>query len=176
MFSSLNKNGQAAIICSQGVLFRGGEEEEIRKNMITEDIIEGVIAIPPKLFYGTGIPGCVLILNRNKPANRRKKIIFVYAARDMKERFEINLENQIQKIVSAFRSYRDIDLYCHIAGIEDLQENAFNLNVPRYVDISEAEEEIDIQEVIDSLKSLDCERQELYNQVRLSLKELGFQV
>jgi type I restriction enzyme M protein len=85
MFSSLNKNGQAAIICSQGVLFRGGEEEEIRKNMISEDIIEGVIALPPKLFYGTGIPGCVLILNGNKPANRRKKIIFVYAARDYEE-------------------------------------------------------------------------------------------
>jgi type I restriction enzyme M protein len=63
MFSNLNKNGHAAIICSQGILFRGNEEEEIRKNMIKEDIIEGIVALPPKLFYGTGIPGSVLILN-----------------------------------------------------------------------------------------------------------------
>jgi type I restriction enzyme M protein len=79
MFSSLNKNGQAAIICSQGVLFRGNEEEKIRKNMISQDIIEGIIALPPKLFYGKGIPGCVLILNRNKPESRRKKVIFIHA-------------------------------------------------------------------------------------------------
>ncbi|WP_370519336.1 type I restriction-modification system subunit M [Nitrososphaera sp. AFS] len=66
MFSSLNVKGKAAIICSQGVLFRGNEEQTIRKNIIKEDIIEGIIALPPKLFYGTGIPGCLLILNRNK--------------------------------------------------------------------------------------------------------------
>jgi type I restriction enzyme M protein len=70
---------KAAIICSQGVLFRGNEEEKIRKNMISQDIIEGIIALPPKLFYGTGIPGCVLILNRNKPESRRKKVIFIHA-------------------------------------------------------------------------------------------------
>ena len=58
MFSSLNNNGQAAIICSQGVLFRGGDEEKIREGMIKEDVIEGIVALPPKLFYGTGIPGC----------------------------------------------------------------------------------------------------------------------
>jgi type I restriction enzyme M protein len=129
MFSSLNKNGRAAIICSQGVLFRGNEEEEeIRKNMIIDDIIEGIIALPPKLFYGTGIPGCILILNRNKPESRRKKIIFIYAARGYEEGKVRNKlrEPDIQKIVSAFRNYRDIDLYCHIAGMEELQENEFN--------------------------------------------------
>ena len=85
MFSSLNGKGRAAIICSQGILFRGNEEEEIRKNMIKEDIIEVIIALPPKLFYGTGIPGCVLILNTNKSENRRKKVILIYAARDYQE-------------------------------------------------------------------------------------------
>lgn len=67
MLSSLNDRGQAAIICSQGVLFRGNEESKIRENMVKEDIIEGVIALPLKLFYGTGIPSCILILNKNKP-------------------------------------------------------------------------------------------------------------
>ena len=85
MFSSLNNRGQAAIICSQGVLFRGGEEEKIREGMIKEDVIEGIVALPPKLFYGTGIPGCVLILNRNKPENRKNKVVFIYAAKDYEE-------------------------------------------------------------------------------------------
>ena len=82
MFTSLNKKGQAAIICSQGILFRGNEEVKIREGMIKEDAIEGIVALPEKLFYGTSIPGCVLILNRNKPENRKNKIIFIYAAMD----------------------------------------------------------------------------------------------
>jgi type I restriction enzyme M protein len=85
MFSSLNEKGQAAIICSQGILFRGNEEEKIRENMIKEDIIEGIVALPAKLFYGTGIPRCILILNRKKPENSKNKIIFIYGAKDYEE-------------------------------------------------------------------------------------------
>src|SRR5215210_2279236 len=127
MFSNLNNKGQAAIICSQGILFRGNEEEEIRKNMIKEDIIEGIIALPPKLFYGTGITGCVLILNRNKPDSRRKKVIFIYAARDYEEGTVRNKlrESDIQKIVSAFKDHKDIDRYCHIAELDEIKENEF---------------------------------------------------
>jgi type I restriction enzyme M protein len=73
MFASLNNKGQAAIICSQGILFRGNEEENIRKYMINEDIIEGIVALPPKLFYGTGIPGCILILNKSNLPNTRTR-------------------------------------------------------------------------------------------------------
>jgi type I restriction enzyme M protein len=80
--------------------------------MIREDIIEGIIALPPKLFYGTGIPGCVLILNRNKRESHRKKIIFIYAARDYEEGKVRNKlrESDLQKIVSAFKDYKDIDI------------------------------------------------------------------
>jgi type I restriction enzyme M protein len=178
MFSSLNNKGQAAIICSQGVLFRAGEEEGIRKGMIKEDVIEGIIALPPKLFYGTGIPGCVLILNRNKPEKRKNKIILIYAARDYEEgkvRNKLRITD-IDKIVSAFRDYRDIDGYCHIAGSEELQENEFNLNVPRYVDTSESEEEIDIQDTINELKKLEKERKKVEIQVSANLEELGFKI
>ena len=176
MFASLNQNGQAAIICSQGVLFRGNEEESIRKKMINEDIIVGVIALPPKLFYGTGIPGCVLILNKNKPALRRNKIIFIYAARDYEEGKVRNKlrEEDIEKIASAFKKYEDIEKYCHIAEIEELKENEFNLNVPRYVDISEEDQEVNIQTSIDDLKNLEKERHEIEIQVNKYLKELGF--
>jgi len=93
MLSSLNEKGQACIICSQGVLFRGGEEGKIRKNMIvgnTEtnlqgDVIEGIIALPQKMFWGTSIPACILVLNKNKPTKRKNKIIFIYGAKDFEE-------------------------------------------------------------------------------------------
>lgn len=178
MFASLNNKGQAAIICSQGVLFRGNEEENIRKSMINEDIIEGIIALPQKLFYGTGIPGCILILNRNKPAKHKNKIIFIYTARDYEEGKVRNKlrEEDIKKIVSAFKKYEDIERYCHVAEIDELKENDFNLNVPRYVDISESEEEIDIQATINNLKKLEKERQEIEIQVNSNLKELGFKI
>jgi hydroxymethylpyrimidine pyrophosphatase-like HAD family hydrolase len=85
MYSSLNEIGQVAVICSQGVLFRGNEESRIRENMIKEDIIEAVIVLTPKLFYGTGIPGCILVLNKNKPKERKKKIVFIHAAKEDKK-------------------------------------------------------------------------------------------
>jgi type I restriction enzyme M protein len=178
MYSSLNKTGQAAIICSQGVLFRGNEEEKIREGMIKEDIIEGIIALPTKLFYGTGIPGCVLILNRNKPENRKNKIIFIYAAKDYEEGKVRNKlrDSHLQRILSAFKNYKSINSYCHVANFEELKENEFNLSVPRYVDTSEREEEIDIQTTVDELKKLKRERQELEIQVNANLKELGFRI
>ena len=146
--------------------------------MIKEDVIEGIIALPPKLFYGTGIPGCVLILNRNKPKDRKNKIILIYAAKDYEEGKVRNKlrDSDIEKIVSAFKKYKDIDRYCHIADFDELKENEFNLNVPRYVDISEPEEEIDIQATIDELKKLEKEKQELEIEVNANLKELGFKI
>ena len=154
------------------------KKSRIRENMIKEDIIEGIIALPPKLFYGTGIPGCVLILNKKKPEKRKNKIIFIYAAKDFEEGKVRNIlrEEDIKKIDSAFTKYEDIEGYCHIADFDELKENEFNLNVPRYVDISETEEEIDIQKTIDELKKLEKEKQEIEIQVNKNLKELGFKI
>jgi type I restriction enzyme M protein len=137
-----------------------------------------IVALPPKLFFGTGIPGCVLILNRNKPENRKNKVVFIYAAKDYEEGKDRNKlrESDIEKIVSAFKNYKDIDGYCHISESEELRENEFNLNVPRYINISEPEEEIDIQATIDELKRLNNEKQELEIQVNANLNELGFKV
>jgi len=180
IFSQLNEKGQAAIICSQGVLFRGSEETKIRKEMISEDVIEGIIALPPKLFFGTGIAGCVLILNRNKPMERKNKIFFYYGAREGdylegKNRNKLR-DDDINKIVSAFKNYKDIDRYCHITDLKELEENEYNLNIPRYIDISEPEEEIDIQATVDDLNKLEKEREELEIKVRQDLKELKFKV
>jgi len=178
MYSILNDKGKAAIISSQGVLFRGGEEAKIREGLFDEDAVEAIIALPEKLFYGTGIPGCVLFLNRNKPKERKGKILFVYAAKDYQEekvRYILR-EEDLKKIVSAVEKFKDIDMYCHVAAREEIEENEFNFNVPRYVDISEPEEPVDIQETIDGLKKLDGEREEIEVKVAADLKELGFKV
>ena len=177
MFSQLNDKGQAAIICSQGVLFRGGEEVKIREGMINEDVIEGIIALPEKLFFGTGIPGCVLLLTKKKPEKRKNKIIFIYAAKDYLESKRNRLRDEdINNIVKNFKDFKDDNRYCHVADFDELKENEFNLNVPRYVDISEPEEKIDIQETIDELKKLEKEREKIEAKVTVDLKELGFKI
>jgi len=184
MLTSLNDTGQAAIISSQGVLFRGGEEEKIRKNMIlgTEDlqgdVIEGIIALPAKVFHGTTIPACVVILNKAKPKERKNKIIFIYAAKDYKPDPKRNSlrDEDIKKIHDAFTKYKDIDKYCHVADLEEIEENEFNLNVPRYVDISEPEEKIDIQKEIDAIKEAREESDEGSEKVDADLAELKFKV
>jgi len=186
MLSSLNEKGQACIICSQGVLFRGGEEGKIRKNMIigsTEnnlhgDVIEGIITLPQKMFWGTSIPACILVLNKNKPAKRKNKIIFIYGAKGFEEGKNRNKlrKEDITKIVSAFDKFEDIDKYCHVADLAELEENEFNLNVPRYVDISEPEEQIDIQEAYDDLKNTYSEQDKLKKLVEADLKELNIKL
>lgn len=119
-----------------------------------------------------------MILNRNKPKDRKNKIIFIFAAKDYEEgKVRNNLrDSDLEKIVSAFSDYKEVDRYCHIAEFKELRENEFNLNVPRYVDISEPEEEVDIQATIDELKKLEKEKQELEKQVNTDLKELGFRI
>jgi type I restriction enzyme M protein len=180
MYASLNETGQAAIVASQGVLFRGSEEQKIREGLISKDRIEAIIALPEKIFFGTPIPGCILILNNKKPKNRKDKILFIYAAgeKDYEKNSKRNLlrDKDIKKIVDAFEKYEDADRYCHVADLEELKENEYNLNVPRYVDISEPEEIIDIQKTIDELKKLDKERGKLECKVNADLKELGFKI
>jgi type I restriction enzyme M protein len=178
IFSILKNTGVAAIICSQGVLFRGNEEENIRQKMVGRDIIDAVISLPSNLFYGTGIPACVLILNKGKPATHKNKILFIYAAKDyeaLPKRDKLR-QQDINKIVTAYDSYRDVSKYCHIADFAEVTENDFNLSVPRYVDISEEEEVIDIQNTIDELNKLENKKDQLELHFNQNMKELGFKI
>lgn len=188
MIACLNKDGKAAIVASQGVLFRGSVERKIRENMILGDekngiqgdIIEAIIALPSAIFYGTPIPGCILVLNKNKPNERRKKILFYYAAHEddyfAQPNRNILREEDIEKITNALDNYKDIEKKCHIADLKELKENEYNLNVQRYVDISESEEEIDIQDITNELKKLKKEREEFEIKIDQDLRELGLKV
>ena len=183
MLSSLKDDGQAAIVCSQGILFRGGNEKEIRKNMILGkdglqgDVIEAVIALPPALFFGTPIPGCILVLNKNKPEKRKNKIIFIYAAHEG-EFQEGKVRNQlrdkdIKKIAKQFKEFKNVDRYCYVANLEDLEENEYSLNVPRYVDVFEPEEKINIKETMKKITKNYDEQEKLKKIIETDLKELN---
>jgi type I restriction enzyme M protein len=178
MATSLNKNGQAAIVSALGILFRSGIENTIRENMIKEDVIEGIISLPPALFFGTGIPACVLILNKNKPIIRKNKIIFIYAAKEFQKGKKRNLlkEEDIQKIVSTVANFKNIEKYSRVVDISEIEEKEFNLYVPRYVDISSPEEQIDIQQSIDEIKSMETDQLRIETDLKKELERLGFEI
>ena len=174
MYSILNDNGKATIISSQGALFRSSSEYDIRKALVESDHIECIISLPSNLFYATGISACIIILNKNKPEKRKNKILFTYAAKEFgnANKRDILRDIDIEKIVSTFNKFEDLEKYCHVADKSEIVENDFNLNVPRYVDISDSEEQINIQKAYDDLAELESMQKELTKKVKDDLKEL----
>jgi type I restriction enzyme M protein len=173
MIASTNDTGKAAIICSQGILFRGGEERKIREAMIKDDLVEAIIALPQNLFYGTGVPACVLLLNKDKPKERKNKIMIIYAAKDyedLKKRDKLR-EKDIEKIISHLDAYRNVYGYCYVANSDELVENKYNTNVPRYVDISKPEKPLDISKEFNLLQTIQTEWSELQQIVLDDKKE-----
>lgn len=172
----LNSHGKAGIVVPHGVLFKSDTSGKIRSQIIKNDFIEAVIAMPAKLFFGVGIPVAFLIINKQKPAERKNKILFIDAEKDYQEGKNQNtLRNQdIEKIVSAFDGFKDVEKYAHVADMKEIEENDFNLSVRRYVDSSEEEEVIDVVAVKKELTSLEKERAEIDKKVEGFLKELKY--
>lgn len=136
MVASLKTTGRMATIMPHGVLFRGGSEKEIRQKMVDGNIIEAIIGLPPALFYGTGIPACVLVINKNKPDNLRNKILFINADAEYAEgKVQNSLRPEdIEKIDHVFTHKLNIDKYSRLVDLEEIQSNDYNLNIRRYVD------------------------------------------
>ncbi|MEU8270983.1 N-6 DNA methylase [Sphaerisporangium sp. NPDC049002] len=145
----LKADGLGAIVLPHGVLFRGGKEKDIREGIIKDDRLEAVIGLAPNLFYGTGIPACVLILRgtARRPEERRGKVLFINADREYTSgRAQNYLDPQhAEKVVSAFEEYRDIPGFARVVEIEELKENDFNLNIRRYVDNTPPPEPQDVR-------------------------------
>jgi len=173
---SMNINGRAGVVLPHGVLFRGGAEGRIREKIIKNDLVDAIIALPSKLFYGTGIPAAIIILNKNKSEHKKNKILVVDAERDYLEGKNQNTLRQkdIDKIVKAYDNYKDVDKYCRVVDIKELKENDFNLNVRRYIDSSEEEEIIDVSKVIKEINDIEQEKKEIDKKVRQFLKELKY--
>ena len=146
MAASIKSNGRLAVVMPHGVLFRGGEEKACRKRFIDEGILEAVIGLPPGLFYGTGIPACVLVINRDGAA-QRKSVLFINADREFKEGKNQNSlrPEDIEKITHVYRQRLDVDKYSRSVPVEELEQEEYNLNIRRYVDNSPPPEPHDVR-------------------------------
>jgi len=176
IIKSLNEHGKAGIVVPHGVLFKSGVEGRIREKIIKNDLIEAVISMPAKLFFGVGIPVAILILNKNKPENHKNKILLIEAENDYLQGKNQNTLRQqdIDKIVNAFDNYKTIDKYAKVVDIKEIGANEYNLNVRRFVDNSEEEIKINVSQVKDELINLEKEKDEIDNKVREYLKELKY--
>ena len=175
MLASLGGKGRMGIVLDQGSLFRGGSEGEIRKKVIEDDLIECVVALPEKIFYNTGAPGCLIFLNKNKPKDKKDKILFIYAANGFEKLKNMNrLRNEdIEIIVKAHNDFQDVEKFARVVSRDEIGKNDYNLSVARYVDIFGEEEKIDVEKVWQKLNSLERERQKIDGRIRSYLKELG---
>ncbi|MBU4613621.1 SAM-dependent DNA methyltransferase [Rhodococcus sp. GG48] len=149
MLAVTRTDGMVATVMPHGVLFRGGDEGKIRSGLLNDDIIEAVIGLGPQLFYGTGIPACILILRHKgaKPAERQGKVLFINADREYREgRAQNFLEPEhIEKIVAAYREFDDIPAFAKVVNREELAANDDNLNIRRYVDTTPPPEPQDVR-------------------------------
>lgn len=166
-------NGRVAVVVAHGVLFRGSSEGKIRQQLIEENLLDAVIGLPSNLFFGTGIPAAILIFKRNKIDNN---VVFIDASRDFADiKTQNNLREQdIKKIVAAYQKRETVDKYAYVASFDEIKENDFNLNIPRYVDNFKEEEEIDIEEVQSEIDLLEDELVGIKIKMSGYLKELGY--
>ena len=150
MIASLNSEGKLGVVVPHGVLFRGSSEKEIRKGILEEDLLEAVIGLPSALFYGTGIPAALLIINKKKPTKRKDKVLFINGELEYKEGKNQNRlqESDINHILDVFDAFKDEKRYSKIASMDEIRENDYNLNIRRYADTSPPPEHFDLKAIL----------------------------
>ena len=165
--------GRMGVVVPHGVLFRGSSEGKIRQQLIEENLLDAVIGLPEKLFYGTGIPAAILIFKKHKSDD---SVLFIDASREYqsgKNQNSLSADN-IAKIVATYQARANVDKYAYVASLKDIQDNDYNLNIPRYVDTFEEEAEIDLMAVRAERVQLQSELAVLESQMAHYLEELGY--
>ena len=165
--------GRMGVVVPHGVLFRGSSEGKIREKLINENLLDAVIGLPEKLFYGTGIPAAILIFKKRKSDD---SVLFIDASREFKSgKNQNNLSKEnIAKIVETYRARESVDKYAYLATLQEVKDNDYNLNIPRYVDTFEEEAEIDLVAVRAEREQLKAQLAELEVQMAKYLEELGY--
>lgn len=174
MIYHLNDTGVMVSVVPLGVLFRGASEGNIRRYMIEEEnVVDTVIGLPSNLFYGTPIPACIIVFRKNRATN--DEVLFIDATKGFEKQKNQNIlrKKDIDKIVETSKERKVIDKYSYLASIEEIKENNYNLNIPRYVDTFEEEEPIDLHEVAFELAENRKQQAILEDQIKEQLKELG---
>lgn len=189
MLASLKADGRMGIILPHGVLFRSGEEGKIREGLLfgtdaarggqPGDLIEAVVGLPSALFYNTGIPACVLVLNKRKPAALQGKVIIIDASRDYLEGKAQNSlrPKDIERIArthkAAFEQQTEVENYCRVVSLDEIRGNDGNLNIARYIDDGETEETVDVAATLVQLQALAAEEAQIDARLNGYLAELG---
>ena len=176
MIGTINDKGMVGVVMPHGVLFRGAAEGRIRKALLEEDLFEAIIGLAPNLFYGTPIPASILVFNRNKPRERKGKVLFIHAAESYEGGKNQNKlrDEDIEKIVKTFNEYQDVERFSRVVSLEEIKENDYNLNISRYIDITEPEPKIDVKDTLKKLRELEKQRDESEKKMDECLKELGY--
>lgn len=170
----LDKAGTMAIVLPHGVLFRGASEGKIRKNIIDNNLLDTVIGLPANLFYGTSIPTCVLVF-KGREARKNKDILFIDASNEFekgKNQNKLSPEN-INKIIETYSNREDVEKYAHVASLDEIKENDYNLNIPRYVDTFEEGEVIPLSQVAQELTEVKADITNSYDKLFELLNELN---
>ena len=151
---------------------RGASEGTIREELLKKGNIYAVIGLPAGIFFSTGIPTCIVVLKKNNPD---RSVLFIDGSKEFrKERAKNFLDPEhIEKIFTTYTARQDVEKYAHLASFEEIEKNDFNLNIPRYVDTSEEEEEIDLQATFAELAKLEQEEKEVDAKLAVFFKELG---
>ncbi|MCC5853704.1 MAG: type I restriction-modification system subunit M [Alkalimonas sp.] len=167
------KTGRMGVVVPHGVLFRGSSEGKIRQQLIDENLLDAVIGLPEKLFYGTGIPAAILIFKKEKVGDN---VLFIDASRNFKASKNQNLltAENISKIVATYKARVNVDKYAYVASLDEIKENDYNLNIPRYVDTFEEEEEIDLMAVRAEREQLKAQLASIEDEMTSYLAELGY--
>lgn len=189
MLASLKANGRMGVILPHGVLFRSGEEGKIREGLLfgtqaasgsqPGDLIEAIIGLPSALFYNTGIPACVLVLNKSKPAGLKSKVIVMDASRDYLEGKAQNVlrPEDVARIVAAhkaaFEQQTEVPHYCRVVSLGEIRQNDGNLNIARYIDNGQTEETVDVAATLAQLAALAQEEARVDERLNGYLVELG---
>lgn len=177
MVYHMSNDGRIAVLLPHGVLFRGGSELTIRKYLIdTLNCIDAIIGLPANMFHGTSIPVCLIVCKRSRNGNSNN-IFFVEASKYFKKVKSTNeLTNEdIKRIVDAYRNREDIDKFSRKVSLDEIKDNDYNLNIPRYVDSSEDEEELDLKEIAEKIKQTDKEIKEAESILKSYFNDLGLE-
>jgi type I restriction enzyme M protein len=176
--STKDDTGRVGIVIDNGCLFRGRKERAIRSAVLDRDWVECVILLPEKLFYNTGAPGAIIVLRKNKPLERKRKVLFVNASKEFEQHPEVRKLNtlgksHIDKIAGAYKSFSEEKGFSRVVPLDEVKQNDHNLNVTLYVMPDEEGEEIDIVKAYSELKAAEKERREIANKLEQYLSEIA---
>ena len=178
MLAVTDAGGMVGVVMPHGVLFRGGAEGKIRRGIVENDLFEAVIGLAPNLFFGASIPVAICVLNKAKPAARRGKVLFVDAAQEgyyRQEKAHNALDQKhVDSIVAAFRAYEDVERFAHVADLEEIASNDYNLNISRYVDTTEPVEVLSVEEALANLREAERRRDEAVARMDELLAGIGY--